>query len=418
MAKKKLLLIVGAGASNEFGMLSVADAGKIINAAAQERYALRDRPDSNLYKHIEGMVQQYWRDNNSSGLDRSPNFEDILYAIFALVAAYPFGVHTSALGALIEAKQLPEFDFHGRGPTRIDHKLRIVGTVLVDALLSAFREKCKMVERDKQAEFFRLKSLMAALQAEFEVAVVSLNYDNIIYRALPGIEIGFDQASGRFVQDRIFSRKKWACMLHLHGSVHFDMPTNGSADMHEVCWKPDINDTFSQNSFGRGMQITKEGAHFPVSAIVAGYGKTTQLLRRPFRTYYSELDRLVATCEAVLFAGYGFGDTHLNGAFEGFRDSRRRPVAAIGLAGDDVIAVSGTNSGDCSQWATAVLHTFETPHHSMRDRRDSIVPTTVRRLKEEKEFEFSIEPKTPLSFWYNGMLAACDAPDKVIARLK
>jgi hypothetical protein len=54
----------------------------------------------------------------------------------------------------------------------------------------------------------------------------------------------------------------------------------------------------------------------------------------------------------------------------------------------------------------------------MRDRRDSIVPTTVRRLKEEKEFEFSIEPKTPLSFWYNGMLAACDAPDKVIARLK
>ena len=52
---------------------------------------------------------------------------------------------------------------------------------------------------------------------------------------------------------------------------------------------------------------------------MAGYAKTVQLVRQPSRTYYSELDRLVTCCDAVLFAGYGFGDPDLNIAFENFR---------------------------------------------------------------------------------------------------
>jgi hypothetical protein len=52
MAKKKLLLVVGAGASVDFGMPSVWDVGDIINAEAQQRYPLAKRPHTNLCGEI------------------------------------------------------------------------------------------------------------------------------------------------------------------------------------------------------------------------------------------------------------------------------------------------------------------------------------------------------------------------------
>lgn len=229
------MLVVGAGASIEFGMPSVLEVRKIVNTKAQQCFPLADCPGTNLYEHIEGMVKKYWEQNVSTHLRRNPHFEDILYVVFALAAAYPAGAYTAALGALITAKKLPDFSFFGRERATIDQfQLHHLGSTLVDALLSEFRRQCKATERDKTIEFARLVSLIEALQAEFDVAVVSLNYDNIIYRALSGIETGFDPATGWFGQDRIFGRKCWPCMLHLHGSVHFDMPMSGSGHLHEI----------------------------------------------------------------------------------------------------------------------------------------------------------------------------------------
>ena len=236
--------------------------------------------------------------------------------------------------------------------------------------------------------------------------VVTLNYDNIFYRTLPDIETGFDPNDRRFYEGRIFGRKTWPCMLHLHGSVHFDMPTPSTSDVHEIFWEPDINANFSSNAFGRNEQFTAEGVEFPTSVIVAGYGKTTQISRRPFRTYYSELDRLVWGCDAVLFAGYGFGDQHVNDAFKRFRDDRRRPVAIV--VKRDNLALDGDNNAV----AKAVVHTFDTNLGSM-----GYSLACKQYLRNQREFEINKDPKKPLGVWYFGMSEACDNPDKVVAVL-
>ena len=325
-------------------------------------------------------------------------------------------MYTSALGGLIKAKKLPDFNFYGRQHKIVDqYYLHHLGSVAVDALLSAFRERCKTSERDKVAEFAQLQLFLVALRSEFDIAVVTLNYDNIIYRALPGIETGFDPATTQFHEERIFNRLDWSCMLHLHGSVHFDMPTSSTNDMHEIFWQPNINAMFAQNASGRSTHANPEGADFPTSAIVAGYGKTTQILRRPFRTYYSELDRLVSGCDAVLFAGYGFGDPHLNIAFERFRDARRRPIAIINYAKKGSMTLGAADVND--RVATSVVHTLHTDLNSMRWLGNS-VPSQIDDLLVAREFEVSSDPGTPLSVWYNGMLEACDNSDKVISKLK
>lgn len=93
-----------------------------------------------------------------------------------------------------------------------------------------------------------------------------------------------------------------------------------------------IADHTTQSS-GRSSQTSIEGTPFPTSPIVAGYGKTQQLLRLPFRKYFAQASRLVHEADAFLFVGYGFNDPHLNATFSEVRNNRR-PVAVIIYADD------------------------------------------------------------------------------------
>ncbi|MFK0691136.1 SIR2 family protein [Mesorhizobium sp. IMUNJ 23033] len=414
MTKRKILIVTGAGSTIDFGMPSVWQVGEVIKAEMQKVFPLANRPNANLYGFVESSIRRHWN-NVPSYLRRDPNFEDVLYAVFAASGLLSASASASGLGALVKTKKLPDFRFFDREPKSVDRfELYNLGSFAVDAILADVRERCRIAERDRSAQFGELQSFVSELQKTFDVAVVTLNYDNVLYRALPNIEIGFDPRTGRFQDERLFFRVDWPCMLHLHGSVHFDMPTPSKADMHEIFWQPDIDASFAQNSSGRSRHPNPEGTEFPTSAIVAGYGKSMQLVRRPFRSYYAELDRLVASCDALLLAGYGFGDQHLNVAFERFRDARRRPVVILDYAKRGSSTLGGFED---QALATAVVHTFQTDLHSMRWLGHS-VPGEVDALIDAADFETSNDPATPLSVWYGGMTEACRLPDKLIARLK
>jgi hypothetical protein len=137
-----------------------------------------------------------------------------------------------------------------------------------------------------------------------------------------------------------------------------------------------------------------------------------QIQKQPFRTYFAEFDRLVASADALLVVGYGWMDTHVNLAFEHFRDERRRPVVAIEYARDDVWnARTPVGSGGHAA-IHRLLGRMKTPYGAM-----SLIPQTVAGLKETREFELSRDPRQPLAIWYGGFLEACRHPEKVVRRL-
>jgi hypothetical protein len=420
--KRRLLVVVGAGASVEFGMPSVNGVAGILSEAAQERYPLFWDAATNLYKYFEATLVADWQVKIPQHLQKTPTFEEILYAIFALAAAFPGGRFTSALGAFVTANPIPDINWFGTKRGKVDRDvLRQFGHFLVDTLLEAFRDRCRAAHLERTAELTKLRALFTALGDEFEVSIVTLNCDDIVYRSAPGLETGFD-LSGKFVDERIVQRPTWPCVLHLHGSVHFDMRDDytafmGYGGLHDIHWQANLDGLFQQNADGRSSFSTAEGTDFPTSSIVAGYGKATQILRRPFRTYYAEVDRLVAGCDAAIFLGYVFSDIHLNLAFEKFRDSRRRPVVVIDFADDNVMNANGLELSDGHQTISSVLGLLKTNKRSMMSFGYAI-PKTVADLKIAREFEISNDPDTPLAIWYNGMLAACDNIDKVLARLR
>jgi hypothetical protein len=179
-------------------------------------------------------------------------------------------------------------------------------------------------------------------------------------------------------------------------------------NLHGVIWQGDLNAQFHQNSFGRSTIRATEGNEFPTSSIIAGYGKTEQIQRVPFRTYYSELDRLVYDSDALLFLCFSMADAHVRQAFTDYPDGRNRPVVFIDYA-DNGAMLAGGDFVNADTGPARAMRVFRVRHHRP--------PDTVDNLKAAREFERFTEPGQRLSIWYNGMLEACVNADKIVREL-
>jgi hypothetical protein len=125
----------------------------------------------------------------------------------------------------------------------------------------------------------------------------------------------------------VLARTDWNFIYHLHGSVHFAM-TGVPHDLHGITWTATPSKNGPVHAIVRNSQNSMEGTSYPMSPFVAGYGKTQQILRQPFRIYFDQVNRLVHEADSLLFLGYGFGDLHLNAAFSEVRN-RHRPIVVV-----------------------------------------------------------------------------------------
>jgi hypothetical protein len=413
--KRKLLIVAGAGSAIEFGMPSVDGIHDFLLGTAARFFPLAADPSKNLYGFMHQAIHDYWTAKVSAHLGKMPNFEDVLYAIYALASIYPAGTFTGPLGAFVTIKSFPDVNHIGRDKLVDQNVLRHLGQQLVDDLMAEFRQRCRQPEPLLAPRIEQFRYFLSVLGEHFDVAAVTTNYDDLIYRCLPGIETGFDLVDGRFKQGRIMDRPSWPCLLHMHGSVHFDMD-HIDGNLHGVIWQDDLNKQFHQNSFGRSAVRTTEGNEFPTSSIIAGYGKTEQIQRAPFRTYYSELDRLVHHADIVLLLGFSLADAHVRQAFSDYRDGRDRPVVCIDYA-DNGTMLAGSNFDHAGTGAARAVRVFRVPRGSMKWLGYKHAEN-VNALKAAREFERCAEPGRRLSIWYNGMLEACANTEKVVRELR
>jgi hypothetical protein len=219
MFKKKLLIVAGAGASIEFDMRSVKDVGDLLTREAQMRFPLANDPTRNLYSWLVDEVTAYWGTVANPLLCKTPNFEDIMYAVFLLSAAYPNGVFTSPLGALVDTKSFPDILWCGRQQRPVDKDVwRELGSFLSDTIIDTFRDKCSQLDEPaNKAKVDEVRAFFRALSKRFHLAIVTLNYDDIIYRSTSGLTTGFGDDSC-FRDELLLCRRRWPCILHLHGS--------------------------------------------------------------------------------------------------------------------------------------------------------------------------------------------------------
>lgn len=410
--KKKLLITVGAGASIDFGLPSVRDVDSIFDTCAGHLFPLSSDPTSNRYRYCRDAIETYYGTASKPALRKSVNFEEVLYQLNLLVPYHSDPMRTHGSNALLASILLPVVLEFGRSPAAVDgNVLRHMGSALIDVLVDHFIDACAQLATRKAAEITQLGEFLAAIREDFDIGIVTLNYDNVFTQACPDLYTGFDSVTGKFEPLSVLRRDDWNFIYHLHGSVHFAMTGTGH-DMHGINWAAIPAKGHEVHSSGRNDQDSMEGVAYPTSTIVAGYGKTQQILRQPFRTYYAQVNRLVHEADSLLFLGYGFGDLHLNAAFSEARD-RRRPVVIVDWANDDQDPLPFRNDS----WSYQLFNTL--PGNASRmSSPGHCAAASIDELKKANEVEVSNDPDYPLAVWYNGLLAACQHSGKILSHLR
>ncbi len=403
----KLLLIVGAGASIELGMPSVNRIDSLLEEWAKQRYQIVDFPQENLYTYLKKKIITYYNRNPEEKFRKATNFEEIFHVALQLSSMMndcQNHIYKNPLNAFMQvAGDLEKIIMYDEEQIKGMDLYHLV-SYLTDELLKKFRRLCIDVQNEKIQKFEMFKNFMEDLKKDFQIGCISLNYDDLIKQALPDLRTGFNEKKGDFNRNSVFNIKDWNFVYHIHGSVHFDM----QGDRHEIKWNSDLNGHFN-DSFCRNPQYTTEGLLHPTSNIIAGYDKTNQILRAPFRTYYSVLDRLVHDADSYLFIGYGFNDLHINKSFTGFRNhSTKRPVLVIDWADDKKDPLG---SGRRDKWAINLCDTIPVNTDTMKY--DAMPSGGIGELKRNNEFEVSEDSDHPLAIWYGGFIKACKNYDKI-----
>lgn len=355
--KEKLLIVAGAGASIDFGMLSSSQIEEMFEREGPNKLFVDNRVVP-LYKYVKDELLKYHQTGTSLGRPlpdkiKDVYFEEVVYQLLNLYTALS-ETHKNGLGAFCNSNEFPErcigkkivklgyFDFYHEAD------------VLVAKLLDEIRVKCVMLPSEKLA---KLKRLLEKLNESFDLSFVNLNYDNILYQSIPlKMETGFDH-DGKFDPHKILYNRNWNFFYHLHGSVNFYYADTKYG--YEIRFVNDFTQekVVSSNRTFRGLKETTEG--FPVLSrpIIVGYGKAWQIQREPYLFYYNDLARRVDEADKILFIGYSFGDLHLNNLIQMSLKHRKKKKIVI-------LDYTEQLDGFCSRydhWTDAVgrtLHIF------------------------------------------------------------
>jgi hypothetical protein len=406
--KKKLLIIVGAGASVEFNMPSVSDIDNLFDKWSDQILKVPFQNIS-LYNYLKREIISYFN-SVSNPIKTDTNFEEILYTT---LNAYSLNNdnRTNPLSSLYEFKSFPQIVAFGQTRNIEFSDFKTLTSHLIDELLKEFRNRCSSLTATKQAELKILKTFFIEIKKHFDIGVLTFNYDNVFLSQLNNPITGFD-LKGQFNPNIVLNNKSWNFIYHLHGSVHFDMQTN-SKGLHNITFNPDLQSTFQQNSLGRSGHTTVEDQFVLTSNIIAGYGKSYQIQRNPYYLYFTDFSNKIYDADAVLFAGYGFNDIYVNNIIrESFDFKRNRPVVVLTYSQNDEEPMQFRQDN----WSRNLTNTITTNALSMSTKNHTVAPM-ISDIKAKKEFEVSKDIDKPLSIWHNGFLEACRNPELIIDEL-
>ncbi len=414
--KKRLMVVVGAGCSMELEMPGSSDLDKLFDSwASKDGFVIAETHQS-LYGYIRDNIHSYYSLNPKPSIAKRTNFEEVLYTMLQLSSVLTDKTFNFPMNAFITPKRVPWIipvqDKYKKREGRIvrGSDFRDLVSFLLDRMTEELRHKCIEIQDHESPEFVRFKKFMTRLRKDYDVAFISLNYDNLVMQACPDLFTGFDR-SGVFRPERVHNRCKWDLIYYVHGSVHYDMQGD-VCSMHDIKWNPDLKSHFCGNSYGRNSQETAEGVAFPLSVLIAGYGKLHQMQRLPFVTYYSQIDRIVNQADAFLFLGYGFNDMHLNTAFYSVA-KRPRPVVVVDQAENNEDPFNFRKDS----WSDNLRCTLPVEPGRMSSRGHVCTPQ-IGELKENHEFEVSINPDIHLAIWYGGFMDLCEHYEKMKSELE
>jgi hypothetical protein len=325
---KKLLILLGAGASAPCGMPSVRTIDEKMKQWCTETVGPHDPLNQNgrwkgIFNDLWDILTKYYSYHPRHYPLPEVNFETVLAEMTALdgwVTPAPSG--NALRDALRDSAPSERFTWSvpPPGPYAYSMAIKEEYPALLTKLARYMRRRSQELNTET-ASFTQYKDIFSVLMRHYDIGIYTLNYDDVVLKVCPGLFTGF--AAGEFEPRLIGLRTEWGFAYHLHGSVHYSFIST-PAD-HRIVWQDDLNSAFTD---ARTWPDRAESRKLLVpTTLIAGGFKLDQLLADPFHTVYAAFNRHTHEADAILIIGYGFGDAHVNPALRNryFRRAARRP---------------------------------------------------------------------------------------------
>jgi hypothetical protein len=195
-----------------------------------------------------------------------------------------------------------------------------------------------------------LHKLVAALAKEFQLAIFTLNYDDVVDGACSGWFDGFvgkkdSSTAGACWEAQSFDAKAFdlwrdsnePVLVHLHGSVRFG-PSRQGFDLVKY------NSTAAAGEAIKGISRSDKssgGQIISSDSIISGLNKAARLTLNPvpYGYYYRALIDSLLSNERLLVIGYGAGDEHVNTWLGEFceKHGEERRVGWVGMLKGEMV---------------------------------------------------------------------------------
>jgi hypothetical protein len=232
--KKKLLVLLGAGSSVEqkvnrvrgFRYIpSVAALDAAMKTWSQELADEYNRASAGraaslrpaVFRRIFEVLEQYDQKASKPVHQLGVNFERVLAELVALDAA----IQAPPLGS-------PWFDQIDPSGAWLRREFAVAPgflrgiladefAMLVKRMAIVFRQCCARLNT-RTPQFQGYTDLLRTLRRHFDVGVYSLNYDDVVLQASPGLYRGFNKRQ-EFDPRMVIARERWNFLYQLHGSA-------------------------------------------------------------------------------------------------------------------------------------------------------------------------------------------------------
>ena len=406
--KPKLLVVLGAGSSIPCGMPSVGKIDELMSRWSKEwTPELSVDAESDVFNILWESSKRYYG-TNRYGI--RPNYERVLGEMTELaswLSPRPFG--NPIAEAIKDGAPIDQLEWLRRPSDEYACRKFVLSqqTFLLEKLADHMRSISKALDSRSPA-FCDYVKLFCELRDPFDLGIYNLNYDTVAGTAWPEAYCGFDN-HGDFGPLSVSWRQEWGFVYHLHGSVHHCI----TGHPHRIGWQDDLDRKF-KDRLDLAADMAQDFRPVPLTTIITGGFKLDQLLAEPNQTFYSTLVRHVHEADAILIAGYGFGDLHVNrvlrNRFEGpDRDDRPHPrVVILEKSCPGRYRTARLETHEFRSWE--LTHTFKTSF-SDGSRWPSDDSRTVNEFIEGANFETDI--KNRVRIWHGGFPEALSAVNKI-----
>ena len=298
--RERALVVLGAGASIEYGIPATVDFTDIIEAAVISDPWVQSQNGDAAYKTIKRRLKRYLRDPGIV------HFEQIYHCAHELIHLQRPGA-----GAVDEFRPILVPFLKDTSKTTSAALRSLVGKITEVIYNEVVRRSAAPA-----CSVDPFQAFLTGLEATSIPRLYTTNYDDFALQANPTLYTGYDRRGSRetvFDIDGLWDRWNDPSLFFLHGSIHMSYSHRpGAGPFADLVWFDDPWEARKSASFSGSGLRRMDGSKVLRTPIVTGLDKLSRLQQRPLPYLYAALARDVIEADVIYVIGAGLGDLHLN----------------------------------------------------------------------------------------------------------